>query len=177
MPPTFNDNHTLNVVVETPKFSPFKYNYDRTLKAFKIKKSLPQGMHFPFNFGFIPGTLGEDGDPLDIIILSESPLAMGCVAMMKLIGVLEAEQIEKDDPATERNDRLIGCLVNEEDDAEAAFSHVSELPRVLKEHIEAFFIQYDQLAGKEFKPLGWYGPNHAKSLLESGIENGKKDDK
>ncbi len=87
MPSPYNENDTLNAVIETPKFSNSKYDYDPKLKAFKIKKSLPQGMHFPFNFGFIPGTLGEDGDPLDIIILSESPLVVGGQGMLFTIFV------------------------------------------------------------------------------------------
>ena len=174
MPDTFTEKRNLNVIVETPKGSSFKYDYDPKLEGFKIKKSLPQGMHFPFSFGFLPATLGDDGDPLDIIILSEYPLEMGSIAVVALVGVLEAEQTEKDENKPIRNDRLVGCLVDEDDDAEAMFANVSKLPEAFKWHVEAFFKQYDKLTGKTFKPLGWHGPNHANTLVEIGVEKASK---
>ncbi len=172
VPETYSRKGCLNVVIETPKFSNFKYDYDPKRKIFKVKKSLPQGMHFPFNFGFIPGTLGEDGDPLDILVLSENALGIGVVGLVALTGVMEAEQIEKGETKPIRNDRFLGCLVDEDDDAESMFSSVAELPPMLKSHIEAFFVNFDLLSGKTFKPIAWHGPNHAKTLLEIGIEKG-----
>jgi len=174
MPDTYFEKAIINAIVETPKDSHYKYNYDPKLKAFVIKKSLPQGMHFPFSFGFIPGTLGQDGDPLDILILAEYPLAVGTLARVKLIGALEAEQVEHDASSNERNDRLIGYLVNEEDDPDAMYDSASSLPEMLQEHIAAFFVQLASLSRKTFKPLGWCGPNHARTLLEKGIEAAKE---
>ena len=96
----------LNVVIETPKGSRVKCAYDFDTGLMKLDKALPEGMVFPFNFGFIPGTKAEDGDPLDILILNEEPLIPGCLVKARLVGVILAKQTEKDE--TVRNDRLIG---------------------------------------------------------------------
>src|SRR6478672_5539871 len=103
----------LNVVIETPKGSRVKYAYNEELGMFELKKALPEGMMFPFNFGFIPGTKADDGDPLDILILNEEPLFPGCLVKARAIAVIEAEQTEKDGKK-ERNDRLIGMAIAKE---------------------------------------------------------------
>lgn len=81
--------HTIDVVIETPKNSRFKYTYEEKLKGFKMKKVLPAGLVFPYDFGFIPNTKGEDGDPLDIIVLSEHALFPGCIVECKIIGSIK----------------------------------------------------------------------------------------
>ena len=73
-----------------------------------MSKVLPLGASFPFDFGFIPSTKGEDGDPLDVLVLTEEPAFVGCVLPALLIGVLEAEQTEKGE--TVRNDRLVAVI-------------------------------------------------------------------
>src|SRR3954463_9187396 len=111
--PAFDSNmKCLNVVIETPKGSRVKYAYDPDAEMFELKKALPEGMMFPFNFGFIPGTKAEDGDPLDILILNQEPLIPGCLLKARLLGVLEAEQSE--DGKTTRNDRLIGVAIEKQ---------------------------------------------------------------
>ena len=169
LPESFDERGRLQAVVETPKGSHFKYDYDSEKRVFVIKKSLPKGMEFPENFGFIPKTLGEDGDPLDIIILSDYPLEMGSVALVVLLGVLEAEQVEVGASRPIRNDRLVGYLINEDDETEAFFHSVAELPQPLKNHLELFFVHFAEAQRKVFKPLHWYGPNHAKTLVEMGM--------
>ena len=88
-------SHALNVVIETPKGSRFKYVYTPKTGLFRVKRVLPPGMVFPFNFGFIPCTRGADGDPLDIIIVHDEPMFPGCQIMARLLGVVKAEQTEK----------------------------------------------------------------------------------
>jgi inorganic pyrophosphatase len=173
MPKTFNDQGELNVVIETPRGSNLKYDYDPEFQLFRLAKALPAGMHFPYDFGFIPGTLGGDGDPLDILVLSPHPISVGCLIPVKLIGVLEAEQTEKESRKPVRNDRLIGCLLAQAGDEDAAFSNAKELPRKLVAEIEAFFIQYNKLEGKHFRLLGWHGPKRAADVLEAGAKKNK----
>ncbi len=160
----------LNVVIETPKGSNFKYNYDHEFKLLRLAKALPAGMHFPYDFGFIPSTLSEDGDPLDILVLSPYPLVAGCLAAVQIIGVLEAHQTEKNSRKPLRNDRLIGCLHTKTGDEATDYNHVKDLPLQWRDEVEAFFIHYNQLAGKRFKPLGWYGPKRALSVLNKSIQ-------
>ena len=90
--PEDKETGLLNVIVETPRGSRCKHSYDTELGVFRLKKCLPAGTHFPYDFGFIPGTLAEDGDPLDVLIISQYKTFTGCLIPVRLIGVLEAKQ-------------------------------------------------------------------------------------
>ena len=106
LPSTFSKNEKcINAVIETPKGCAAKYNYDEQTQMFKLKKILPEGMVFPFHFGFIPYTKGEDGDPLDVLVLLDEPAWPGCIIKCKVIGVMEATETQNH--KTVRNDRLI----------------------------------------------------------------------
>src|SRR3978361_924603 len=97
---------TCRAIIETPKGCRNKFNYDPDSGLFMLGGLLPDGMMFPFDFGFIPSTLGEDGDPLDVLVLLDSSVAVGCVLTVRLIGVIEAEQRERNGECV-RNDRLL----------------------------------------------------------------------
>src|SRR5437763_6775127 len=99
------DGETVQVVIETPRGNRNKFKYDPESGFFKLSKILPEGMVFPYDFGFVPSTKGEDGDPLDVLVLTDDPLFPGCLVDCVMIGVIEAEQEE--DGETQRNDRLI----------------------------------------------------------------------
>src|SRR4051812_38265137 len=77
--PFSQGNSVLNVILETPKGSRNKYSYDNEKELFRLKKVLPVGAVFPFDFGFIPGTVGEDGDPLDVLLFMDEPVFPGCL--------------------------------------------------------------------------------------------------
>ncbi|MBL6459387.1 inorganic diphosphatase [Belnapia sp. T6] len=153
-------------MVETPKGSRNKYTYDEEHGIFRLGGVLPEGTSFPHDFGFIPSTLGEDGDPLDVLVLLDSPVPMGCVLGVRLVGVIEAQQRERDG-AVMRNDRLLAVATHAH-----THEHVHTLadlrPRLLEE-IEGFFAHYNRLRGKEFRPVGRGGPDRARALLEQGI--------
>src|SRR5262245_3457427 len=95
-----------HVVVDTPGRSRHKFKYDLEKNCYTISHLLPPGFVFPFDFGSIPSTLAEDGDPLDLLVLVEEPTFPGCLMTVRLIAALEAEQTQKGE--TSRNDRLIG---------------------------------------------------------------------
>src|SRR5262244_2461710 len=99
----------VNAVIETPKGSRTKFKYDEELGLFMFDKALPIGQSFPFDFGFLPSTKGDDGDPIDILVLADEPTFVGCLIRAKLLGVIEAEQTENG--KTERNDRLIATPI------------------------------------------------------------------
>ena len=102
LPKTFaNKSNHIHAVIETPKGCAAKYNFDAETGLFKLKKILPEGMVFPLHFGFIPFTLAEDGDPLDVMVLMDEPSWPGCFIECKVLGVIEAEQ--KVDGKIERN--------------------------------------------------------------------------
>ena len=159
------DAQELNVIIETPKGSRNKFNYDEEHGLFKLGGVLPAGAVFPFDFGFVPSTLGGDGDPLDVLVLMDEPAFVGCLVHARLIGVIEAEQTEEEE--TTRNDRLI---------AVAAKSHthrnvrsLNELNETFVDEIEHFFVSYNTIKGKQFKPLGRFGPDRAEQVVREGI--------
>src|SRR5438445_2078759 len=100
-------------IVETPKGCRNKFDYDPDTDLFMLAGLLPEGMMFPFDFGFIPSTLGEDGDPLDILVLMDAPAHVGCLIDVRIIGIITAEQTQ--DGKTESNDRLLGVAIHSYD--------------------------------------------------------------
>lgn len=141
--------NVITAIVETPKGSAQKYDYDEKTHWFQLKKILPAGMVFPFDFGFIPDTKGEDGDPLDIIIISELKSFPGCAMDCRVIGCIAAEQTEQG--KTVRNDRFLA--IAEPSHMFADVNSITHLPGDIIEQIQSFFVNYNSAAGKTFKPL------------------------
>ena len=162
----YDDDRNVIAVIETPRGTRTKLAFDEKLEAFVVKKVLPEGMSFPFDFGFIPSTLGDDGDPLDVLVLMDESVPTGTVVPLRLIGVIEAKQTEKDG-ATDENDRLVGvaCACELFRDVKT----LSDLPKAVVEQIEHFFVVYNQEEGKRFKPVGRHGRKRATALLRKGL--------
>src|SRR5438270_8535606 len=97
-------------IIETPKGRRNKFDYDPKTRLFKLGGLLPEGLAFPFDFGFIPSTMADDGDPLDVMILMDEPAHVGCLLDVRIIGVIEAVEIENGKRT--RNDRLIAVAVH-----------------------------------------------------------------
>ena len=117
----------IEIIIETIKGSNVKYRYDEGASCFKVKKILPLGMVFPYHFGFIPGTKGEDGDPLDGMVISEFSSFTGAHLLCRLIGALIASQSDKG--KTIRNDRYFFVPVDS-----LVFRHIHTLDDFGKEH-------------------------------------------
>lgn len=160
----------MHVIIDTPQGSRNKYKYDDELRCFKISRVLPIGMCFPHDFGSIPGTVAADGDPLDALVLVETPSFVGCLMKVHLIGVIEAEQIEN--RQTLRNDRLIA--VAETPVNKPVIKHLNEVPKVALDELEQFFINYNRIHGRVFKPIGRRGPQAAQRLLKAGMRAYRK---
>jgi inorganic pyrophosphatase len=159
------DSGLVRVVVDTPKGSRNKYKYDETLGLYRLSKVLPLGSAFPYDFGFIPSTRAEDGDPLDVLLLGEEALFPGCLVTVRLVGVIQAEQTEHG--KTFRNDRIIGAI--ETPVNRPAIQTLEDLRPEHLDEIEYFFIAYNHLEGRHFKPIGRHGPATAEQLLADGI--------
>jgi inorganic pyrophosphatase len=134
----------MDIIIETPKGSRQKYTYDKELKLFRLKKVLAPGLVFPFDFGFIPGTKGEDGDPFDVLVLSEYQTFPGCVVDIRIAGCLPAIQTHA--KQSFRNDRFIGIL--EQSSTYDRIMSIEELPAALIDSIKLFFTTYLQAEGK-----------------------------
>src|SRR5271168_3428431 len=144
-------------IIETPKNRRNKFDYDPESNLFKLGGLLPEGMMFPFDFGFVPSTLGEDGDPLDVMVLMDEPAHVGCLLDVRIVGVLEAEQSQ--DGKTEKNDRLLAVAVHS-----YAHEHITSIDDVndsLLDQVEAFFVSYNKQRGKKFKVKKRSGPKRA----------------
>jgi len=170
LPPSDSKSGNLNVVIDTPKGCRSKFAFDLKRKAYVLRSVLPHGTVFPFDFGSIPGTVADDGDPVDALVLMDEPAFCGCLVESRLIGVIEAEQSE--DGKTERNDRLIAVAAKSQTHAEV--KSLSDVSPALLKGIEHFFISYNQARGKKFRPIGRRGPKRAAQLLKKQKRRSKR---
>src|SRR5712671_6535492 len=160
-------------IIETPKGCRNKFDYDPDSGLFMLGGLLPEGMMFPFDFGFIPSTLGEDGDPIDVLVLMDAPAHVGCLIEIRIIGIITAEQTE--DGKTEANDRLLGVAVHSYDHED--LDSINDLNKTLLDQLEQFFISYNKQRDKKFKVTGTGGPKKAMQFLKDGIQAHKKNKK
>jgi inorganic pyrophosphatase len=163
------DKATCRVVVETPKGRRGKLNYDAESGLFRLKTLLPEGMSFPLDFGFVPATLGGDGDPLDAMVLCDEPNPPGALVDVRLIGVIEAEEIEHGQ--TERNDRLIAVATMSH--LYAGLRTVRDLDSAFVDNLIQFWTNKARLEGKVFKSLGVKEPDAAVALVKAGSKAAK----
>jgi inorganic pyrophosphatase len=154
----------VNVIIETPRGCQNKFDFDPKLGVFTLSKTLPMGTVFPFDFGFIPQTLGQDGDPLDVLVIMDEPAYPGCLIHTRLLGVLEARQEDKKGKKI-RNDRLVAvsnCSILYEN-----IKNIDELNKGMVKEIENFFIDYNKHEGKKFLPGGWKNAKTAMKLIDN----------
>jgi inorganic pyrophosphatase len=155
----------IEVVIETPKESGQKYDYDPETKFFKLKKILPSGMVFPFDFGFIPHTKGDDGDPLDIIVISDSCSFPGCMMECRLIGGFKAMQTDSTNKKKIiRNDRFMG--IPSQSVLYQKIKSIEDLPDKILQELEDFFINYNKIQNKKFKILSKLNPASAIKIIK-----------
>jgi inorganic pyrophosphatase len=159
------DSGDIRVVIETPKGSRNKYRYVPDCDCFELATALPDGMAFPFDFGFLPSTLGDDGDPLDALVLMDSPVFGGCVLRCRLIGVIEAREKERG-KRWEQNDRLIAVASHAR--THEGVNSLEQLRPHTMDDIKAFFVQYNKLHDKQFQIRGERGPRRASKLVKAG---------
>jgi inorganic pyrophosphatase len=153
----------LDVIVETPRGSRNKFKFEPKSGKFRLGKVLPAGMVYPYDFGFVPDTKAEDGDPLDVLLLMDEPAFPGCIVEARVVGVIEAEQEENDE--TVRNDRLIAV-------ATAAFDYAhirtaDDIHHNLLHELEQFFLSVNRTRGKIFRVLGTKGPVQASKVIKA----------
>lgn len=153
----------VQVVIETPAGSRNKFAFDPEQSVFALKKVLPAGMTFPYDFGFLPQTIAPDGDPIDVLLLMDEPAFPGVTVRARLIGVIEGEQI--DGKKRIRNDRLVA--VAEANHVYAKVRKLSDLPGKWIKELETFFVNYHDLEGKTYRLLGCKSADVAMQLLKS----------
>ncbi len=153
----------VNAIIETPKGSRNKFKWDEDNELYKLSNVLPEGQYFPYDFGFIPSTKAEDGDPIDVMLFMDEPAFCGCLVEARLIGVIEAQK-----DGCVRNDRLIAvaneCRIHQD------VHSLDDLSDDMLKEIEGFFVTYHKVRGEEFCVLGRKSKKHAIELVKKAEE-------
>jgi inorganic pyrophosphatase len=161
-----NDKSLLRVVIETPKGSRNKFAFNQEEHIFELKKVLPAGMAFPYDFGFVPSTKAEDGDPVDVLVLMDEAAFPGCVLSCRPIGVIQGEQRENGNKV--RNDRVVA--IERSAHSWADIETIDDLGKQFRKELELFFVDYHKLSGKKYRVLAAKGPNAAWELVKSKMK-------
>lgn len=159
-----------NAIIETPKGRRNKFDYNQKHCLFELGGLLPEGLSFPFDFGFIPRTRGQDGDPLDVLVLMEEPAHVGCLLQVRILGVLSAQQSEGKKRIS--NNRLIAAAIHSY--AHEKLSNIDQVNESILDQVDEFFISYNKSRRKTYIPKGRHGPKHAAALIEAGMAAFKK---
>ena len=154
----------VNVVIEIPLGSYIKYEVDKETGLLFVDRILYTATHYPFNYGFIPATLEEDGDPVDVLVLGYEPLLPGSVIEVKPVGVLEMEDEEGPDA------KIIAIPKEKIDPRFKEVKDIDDIPEAIKDKIKHFFEHYKELEpGKWVKVTGWKGREEALKRIEVAI--------
>ncbi|MET1102363.1 MAG: inorganic diphosphatase [Pyrodictiaceae archaeon] len=157
------------VLVEIPMGSDVKYEFDEEKEVIMVDRFLYTAMHYPFNYGFIPGTLEEDGDPLDVLVISNRPVLPGSIIRVRPIGLLVMEDEEGID------NKVIAVPVEKLDPSFAKIKDVADLPDSILNKIKHFFEHYKELEpGKWVKVHEWKGAEEAKRRIREAVERYRK---
>jgi inorganic pyrophosphatase len=158
------------VIIEIPKGSNIKYEYDMESGFITVDRKLFTAMYYPCNYGFIPNTLEKDGDPLDVLVLGETPLAPLSLIKVIPIGVLQTEDEEGHDS------KIVAIPTSKIDPSFSAVSDIGDVPQHLKDQIKHFFEHYKELEkGKFVKISGWEGKESAVKNISDAINSYKND--
>jgi inorganic pyrophosphatase len=147
----------VRMIVEIPKNSSNKYEYDVGLGVFRLDRALYSPMHYPGDYGFIPGTLAEDGDPMDVLISADEATFTGCMIEVRPVGVLS--MVDEHGP-----DQKILAVPDRNPRYEQIHTIDQIFPHVRVE-IEHFFAIYKELEGKKTEMKGWQGPMEARAEI------------
>nr|MBI1231882.1 inorganic diphosphatase [Cytophagales bacterium] len=159
--------NNVNVIIEnTQGGTPVKYEIDKDSGALFVDRFIHTPMFYPANYGFIPQTLGGDGDPVDVLVYAQHAIMPGAVIAVRPVGVLVME----DDGG--QDEKILAVPVDKTHPMFSSIKEYSDLPKILLDEIEHFFTHYKDLEkGKWVKIKGWEGSKKAKALITEGIEN------
>lgn len=160
----------VNVIIEVAEGGyPVKYEMDKDSGALFVDRMLHTPMRYPANYGFIPHTLSDDGDPADVLVIAQCPLMAGCVVKARPVGVLKME----DDGGVD--EKILAVPVTKLDPFYSNIQEYTDLPQNLIDQIEHFFTHYKDLEkGKWAKIEGWADAAEAKAIIQTAIAGGKK---
>jgi inorganic pyrophosphatase len=160
----------VHAVIETPAFTRHKYAFEPEYGIMKLKQTLAEGLTWPYDYGFVPETLADDGDPLDVLVLNDSPTFSGCLIEVRVIG---AVLIKKNGV---ENDRLVACPSRKSGITlkTDGFDKLSDVPQDLLDGIERFLVEYSADEGNKIKLRGTCTRKRAFALIDEGRKQFKK---
>ena len=162
-------NNVYVVIENTQGGTPVKYEIDKDSGALFVDRFVHTAMFYPANYGFIPQTLGGDGDPVDVLVYAQHAVMAGAVICARPIGVL----IMEDDGG--QDEKILAVPTDKMHPMFSTVKEYTDLPKILLEEIEHFFTHYKDLEkGKWVKIKGWEGADKARALILEGVENAKK---
>ncbi|MDA0951744.1 MAG: inorganic diphosphatase [Proteobacteria bacterium] len=163
-----NPPEEINVIIEVPLGGePVKYELDKASGAMFVDRFLHTSMRYPCNYGFIPHTMADDGDPVDVLVAARTPVVPGAVVRARPVGVLLMED------EAGLDEKLLAVPINATHPYYMHVNTYSELPQILLDQIAHFFERYKDLEpGKWVKIQGWRGPDEARELIRKGIADG-----
>ncbi|HNK46298.1 MAG TPA: inorganic diphosphatase [Pseudomonadota bacterium] len=167
--PPFDAQHNLRVVVETPRGANIKIKYDEDLGCFSLSRILPLGVTYPYDFGFVPQTLAQDGDPLDVMVLIDALTYPGVVISCRLLGALH---VEERGLRGRPNHRLVAVPVKAARKDE--LRNFSDLGRRMQQELERFFVMSSAFTSKDPVVRGWVGPDAAFEMVQRSISRYKE---
>ena len=161
-----NPPEEVNVIIEIPMTSgPIKYEFDKDIEAMVVDRFMQTSMQYPCNYGFVPHTLSGDGDPVDVLVYTNYPLAVKSIISAKPIGVLLTEDEKGLD------EKVLAVPTNKIDPYFKGINQYTDLPEILIKKIEHFFERYKDLeSGKWVKVSGWKDSSHAKKIIQAAID-------
>ena len=163
-----NPEEAINVLIEIPQGSNIKYELDKDSGAIFLDRILYGSQFYPANYGFVPNTLADDGDPIDVLVLSSEAVVPGCVIKSRVIGVLIMED-EKG-----KDEKIVAVPTIKLDPKMAKINELEDLPEIELQQIKHFFETYKDLEpGKWVKVTGFDGKEKAVELINKSIQNYK----
>lgn len=153
----------VNVFVEIPSGSHNKYEWDHEVGGFVLDRVLFSPMYYPGDYGFIPDTLGGDGDPLDVLVLMSHPTFPGCTVPTKVLGMLDMADDKGEDQ------KVVGVSAN--DPRWADCETLEDLPAHVLREVEHFFARYKDLENKQVEIRGWRDRDAAESEIKQALAN------
>jgi inorganic pyrophosphatase len=154
-----------NVIIEIPmNADPIKYEVDKDTGAIFVDRFMSTAMHYPCNYGYIPGTLSDDGDPVDVLVLSPFPLITGVVVRCRPLGMLKMDDEAGGDA------KVLAVPIDKLSSVYRSVQTPRDLPEITTRQIEHFFAHYKDLEPEKWvRVVGWVGPEEAKAEIVSGV--------
>lgn len=170
--PVFSPKHPefVHAVIETPRGIRHKYAFESKYGIMVLKLTLAEGLAWPYDYGFVPQTIGDDGDPLDILVLNQAPVFPGCLQHVRVIG---AVLLKKNG---EENDRLVACPAPTRGTFVPSdrFHTIDDVPKEVLQGLKQFLVEYSEEEGNEIEFLGFCSREKALERIRDGHARFKK---